>query len=78
VLSQHQQRGATKAEVDADERAMAILKKRNGYYAKIDRMGYEAMPEEAYQRWLNSVNEATEENKHQNNMLKINEMLEMK
>lgn len=38
-------------------KAKEILETRNGIYAKIDNLGYQEMPSEAYETWLNSVNE---------------------
>ena len=78
VLDQYKDRKAPKAVVDADEKAMAILKERNTRYQAIDALGYEEMPDDVYQRWLNSLNEAQEQQKHRQNLLRINNMLEVK
>jgi hypothetical protein len=76
VLNQYRQRQATKAQVDADPKAMALLKERNSRYRQIDELGYEIMPEEAYAKWLNSLQKAKAKQESQKHLLKINSLLE--
>ena len=75
VVKQYQAQGAPQSVVDADTTAMRMLARMYKAYDQVDQMGYEAMPEEAYQRWLNSLDEAAQQNSHRNGLIKINEML---
>jgi len=45
-----------------------LLNQVNAQYDKIDNLGYEPMPEEAYQNWLNSLKKAKE--KQESNEIK--------
>ena len=45
--------------------AKYFLAERNRQYYKIDNMGYENMPAEAYKNWLNSLNEAKQKQQSQ-------------
>ena len=75
VVEQYQARGAAKSVVDADTTAMRMLQQMYEAYDRVDQMGYEPMPKETYQRWLNSLDEAAQQDSHRKGLLKINEML---
>ncbi|WP_306565382.1 hypothetical protein [Flavobacterium lindanitolerans] len=49
-------------------KAVELLNKVNGQYAVIDNLGYEVMPDEAYQKWLQSMN--AEKQKQENEAMK--------
>ena len=48
-----------------------LLEERNKSYQIIDASGYQEMPEQAYQEWLNSVNKEKEKQEHQGQMLRL-------
>lgn len=52
-----------------------LLEERNKTYQIIDASGYQDMPEEAYQDWLNSVNREKEKQEHQGQMLRLTRTL---
>lgn len=52
-----------------------LLEERNQTYQIIDASGYQEMPEQAYQEWLNSVNEEKERQEHQGQMLRLTKTL---
>lgn len=51
---------------------------RNKQYDKIDNFGYEDMPEEEYEKWLNSLNEAKQKQESQKLFLDLNNKIEIK
>ncbi len=52
-----------------------LLEERNQTYQAIDASGYQEMPEQAYQEWLNSVNKEKEKQEHQGQMLRLTRTL---
>jgi hypothetical protein len=52
-----------------------LLEERNKTYQIIDASGYQEMPEQAYQEWLNSVNKEKEKQEHQGQMLRLTKNL---
>lgn len=52
-----------------------LLQERNQTYQIIDASGYQEMPEQAYQDWLNSVNKEKEKQEHQGQMLRLTRTL---
>lgn len=52
-----------------------LLEERNQTYQIIDASGYQEMPEQAYQDWLNSVNKEKEKQEHQGQMLRLTRTL---
>jgi hypothetical protein len=52
-----------------------LLEERNQTYQIIDASGYQEMPEQAYQEWLNSVNKEKEKQEHQGQMLRLTRSL---
>ena len=52
-----------------------LLKERNQTYYIVDASGYQEMPEQAYQDWLNSVNKEKEKQEHQGQMLRLTRTL---
>ena len=56
-------------------RVYQLLEERNQTYQFIDASGYQEMPEQAYQEWLNSVNKEKEKQEHQGQMLRLTRTL---
>jgi hypothetical protein len=52
-----------------------LLEERNQTYQFIYASGYQEMPEQAYQAWLNSVNKEKEKQEHQGQMLRLTRTL---
>lgn len=53
-------------------KARQLFNERNTQYKKIDFMGYEDMPEEAYQEWLNSMKDAKFKQNSQQMLMELN------
>jgi hypothetical protein len=51
------------------------MTERNQSYQIIDASGYQEMPEQAYEEWLNSVNKEKEKQEHQGQMLRLTRTL---
>lgn len=51
---------------------------RNKHYNKMDNLGYEDMPAEAYQKWLNSLSEAKQKQQCEQIFIDINRKIEIK
>jgi hypothetical protein len=58
------------ADLPKYSKAYEIYKTRNQLYELVDNLGYEPMPGDAYQKWLQSVQE--EKNKQEGDQLKLN------
>lgn len=58
--------------------AREIFIARNRQYGKIDNLGYENMPAEAYEKWLDSLNEAKQKQESQQLLLNLNKSVEFK
>jgi len=52
-------------------RIYELYEERNNFYRKIDNMGYREMPKEAYNAWLNAVNEEKERREHDDKYNKV-------
>lgn len=52
-----------------------LLEERNKSYQIIDESGYQEMPEQAYEEWLNSVNKEKEKQEHQGQMIRLTRTL---
>ena len=48
-------------DVSKNPKAIAIYNQRNEMYDTVDNLGFEPMPNQAYEKWLKSVNDATHE-----------------
>ena len=46
-------------------KAWEIYQKRDAIYAQTDNIGYEEMPKDAYEKWLNSLNDEIEKREHE-------------
>ena len=53
-----------------------LLEERNQTYQYIDNSGYQEMPAQAYQEWLNAVNKEKEKQEHQGQMLRLTRTLQ--
>jgi len=56
---------------ESDARIREILAERNDIYRRIDATGYQAMPEEAYRAWLESVAQEKEKQEQQRQYLRL-------
>ncbi|WP_420578348.1 hypothetical protein [Ekhidna sp.] len=72
VIHQYKQYGLTKEQFERDEKAQHIKNQLIGSQKFIERVGYQDMPPEQYERWLNSVKE--EQNK-QNHKIKMRTLM---
>lgn len=52
-----------------------LLDERNATYQIVDESGFQAMPEQAYQSWLNSVNKEAEKREQQGQLLRLTRTL---
>ena len=58
--------------------ARDIFIARNRQYAVLDNLGYEEMPAEAYEKWLNSLNEAKQKHESRQIFLNLNKSAELR
>lgn len=58
--------------------ARDIFIARNKQYAVLDNLGYEEMPAEAYEKWLNSLNEAKQKQESRQIFLNLNKSAELR
>lgn len=58
-----------------DLRAMEVFHKRNEFYSRIDQLGYQTMPPEAYEAWLQSLENYKAEQESRSQILKIERTL---
>jgi hypothetical protein len=59
-------------------KAREIFIARNKQYGKIDNLGYENMPPDSYEKWLNSLNEAKQKQESQQLLFDLNKSIEFK
>jgi len=59
-----------------DVRAMEVLQKRNQWYRRLDQLGYQDMPPEAYEAWLQSLDDYRAEQEHRKHLLTIERTLD--
>jgi len=58
-----------------DLRAMEVFHKRNEFYSRIDQLGYQTMPPEAYEAWLQSLENYKAEQESGSQILKMERTL---
>jgi len=58
--------------------AREIFISRNKQYGKIDNLGYENMPADAYEKWLGALNEAKQKQESQQLFLNLNKSIEIR
>ena len=51
---------------------------RNMQYDKMDNLGYQEMPADAYEKWLNSLNEAHQKQQSEQIFIDLNKKIEIK
>jgi hypothetical protein len=59
-------------------KAIELFKQRNEQYDLVDNLGYEDMPLEDYEKWLNSLNQAKSKQESKQMMIKLNQNIELK
>jgi hypothetical protein len=68
LINQYKVLGYTQLGLEDDEVVNNIYTQMMGVRKLIDRLGYADMPEELYQRWLESVNSEAQKQEHRNRM----------
>lgn len=67
-----QQKGYSSMEdLKNDPQAMELFMQRNRLYALADGLGYQPMPQQAYEDWLNTLEQKQQEQAHQDRLIKF-------
>ncbi|MFZ6011983.1 MAG: hypothetical protein ACOYXT_16695 [Bacteroidota bacterium] len=78
IVYQYQSKGMTKYQFDQDERANETMQLINKANQEIEDLGFAEMPPEAYEKWLNSMQEEVRKQQHKNEVKVLGGMIELK